>query len=342
MTSPTLVATRDVEEARAAVGKLFCEHRLEPLSPGHTIDMRLRVDQMGPMGLVHLDYGGTVKIAPRPLSTFYLVQIPLAGKAFVEQGGAQITSTPKLASVLSPTRSATMTWQQGNPQRCVYLSRALVENELMRMTGTQVSAPLQFDLGMDLRASGPASWIRTVNFLCAEAVQGGLVASLDTCPESMARTVAYTLLLAQHHNYSDQVARASRAAQPLAQRLVTLIDAHLVEPLGAAEIAEFLSVSVRALRETCRAEFGMTPVALVRERRLLAAREQLQNRTNAADRAVTEAALGVGFTHLGRFAGDYRERFGESPRETVRHRQEDPARFSPVRNHSTSAIGVSA
>jgi transcriptional regulator GlxA family with amidase domain len=35
------------------------------------------------------------------------------------------------------------------------------------------------------------------------------------------------------------------------------------------------------------------------------------------DASVTDVALACGFAHFGRFAGAYRERFGETPSETL-------------------------
>jgi AraC-like DNA-binding protein len=38
--------------------------------------------------------------------------------------------------------------------------------------------------------------------------------------------------------------------------------------------------------------------------------------------SVTESALRAGFDHLGRFAAGYRQRFGESPSQTVAEREQ--------------------
>ena len=52
------------------------------------------------------------------------------------------------------------------------------------------------------------------------------------------------------------------------------------------------------------------------EQRLQAVRRHLQRA--AAHESVSSIALHWGFAHLGRFAGDYLRRFGESPSATLR------------------------
>ena len=47
---------------------------------------------------------------------------------------------------------------------------------------------------------------------------------------------------------------------------------------------------------------------------------------SGAATAVTEVALACGFEHLGRFSTRYRDRFGESPSETLRRARGGPSR----------------
>jgi transcriptional regulator GlxA family with amidase domain len=59
----------------------------------------------------------------------------------------------------------------------------------------------------------------------------------------------------------------------------------------------------------------MSPMQYLRATRLEHARELL--RRSQPERRIADVALDCGFTHLGRFAIAYREKFGESPSETV-------------------------
>ena len=93
--------------------------------------------------------------------------------------------------------------------------------------------------------------------------------------------------------------------------------AHLSAPVSLAEVAEASGVCVRTLSRAFRKRHGLGPMGFLRHRRLEAARHDLL----VAERdgmSVTEVALSYGFRHLGRFAVDYRQAFGESPSETLR------------------------
>ena len=74
---------------------------------------------------------------------------------------------------------------------------------------------------------------------------------------------------------------------------------------------------------------GSTPLEFLRLTRLAEARRQLLETEPAA--TVTSIATYCGFTHLGRFAGWYRERYGESPSETLDRKRSrlDVAAVSP-------------
>ena len=82
------------------------------------------------------------------------------------------------------------------------------------------------------------------------------------------------------------------------------------------DIAAAAYMSVRALQARFQKELGVSPITYVRNRRLEAVYRDLQAGSTAASVYATAARYGI--THLGRLAGEYRERFGESPSETIR------------------------
>jgi adenylate cyclase len=83
-----------------------------------------------------------------------------------------------------------------------------------------------------------------------------------------------------------------------------------------AELAQATRVPERTLRRHFLAFLGRAPMDHFQAMRLDAARAALLA-GDAADASVTAIATGFGFTHLGRFALDYRNRFGEPPSATL-------------------------
>jgi len=74
-------------------------------------------------------------------------------------------------------------------------------------------------------------------------------------------------------------------------------------------------LSVRALQEGFSRELGVAPMPYVRQVRLQRVRDALVHPT--AGTTVGAVAARSGFSHLGRFAGHYLQRFGELPSVTL-------------------------
>jgi AraC family ethanolamine operon transcriptional activator len=88
-------------------------------------------------------------------------------------------------------------------------------------------------------------------------------------------------------------------------------------------------VSERRVRHAFDECFGVSPMSYLRAAALRDVQRSLVERPFGRD-AVTRAASDFGFTHLSRFAGHYRELFGESPRETVSRAR----RFQSIENQA--------
>jgi transcriptional regulator GlxA family with amidase domain len=101
------------------------------------------------------------------------------------------------------------------------------------------------------------------------------------------------------------------------------LDAMQAEPgkqFTAAELAAVAGVGVRVLQESFKQHVGMSPMTYLRRMRLDGVHAEL-SRADPWQVGVSEVATRWGFTHLGRFAGAYRQRFGEPPSQTLRDRR---------------------
>jgi transcriptional regulator GlxA family with amidase domain len=71
------------------------------------------------------------------------------------------------------------------------------------------------------------------------------------------------------------------------------------------------------LQESFRRHVGVPPLTYLRRLRLEGVHAEL-SRAGPGQVSVSEVATRWGFTHLGRFAGAYRQRYGVTPSQTLR------------------------
>jgi AraC-like DNA-binding protein len=273
--------------------------------------------QIGAIGLHYLDYGTAVRIVPRQLRTFHLVQIPLQGTALVRSGREQVYSDPTMASVPHPDRALDMTWAAESPQLIVWLDRRALEDELARMLGGQPGRRLELEAGMDLTSPAAQSWLGLLRALAADLDGAGLTVAHPAARAQAESLVMAQLLLAHRHSSTEALFRsAAQVGSKTVRRARALIEDHATEALTVADVAEAVGVSVRALQDGFRRHLGTTPTAYLRDARLARARALLVQ-ADPTTTSVAEVASSCGFNHLGRFASAYRRRYAEPPSATL-------------------------
>ena len=93
---------------------------------------------------------------------------------------------------------------------------------------------------------------------------------------------------------------------------------------GIREISQHFGVSTRQLFRAFQAEVGMSPAKYLKRYRMTQARLDLLG-ADPVSATVTQIATSWGFWELGRFAGEYRRLFEESPSETLQTFARDAA-----------------
>ncbi|MEO9188739.1 MAG: helix-turn-helix domain-containing protein [Acetobacteraceae bacterium] len=100
------------------------------------------------------------------------------------------------------------------------------------------------------------------------------------------------------------------------KRALAYLRANMASKVTLAELATACGISQRALLNQFERFLGVSPIAHLRRMRLAAARDELRQSDGTV--SISEVASGCGFTHLARFAAEYRKAFGELPSATLR------------------------
>lgn len=309
-----LFDSRDLEETQAMVGRVMKPHRLGLAGRGQRLESRMHHLAVGDISLSRLHYGADVSIEPGPLGDFFLVQMPLKGRAQVECGAQAVDSGPEVASVLSASECTAMRWRADSDQLMVRVSRALVERTLAVQLGRPLQESIRFRLGFSWRDS--PLWMQLIRYLLECASQGQALQQHRLVVTQIEQLVAATLLSVQAHNYAHAAPARSGPVLPRhVRRAQEYLDAHAHEPIRAEQLAQVAGVSLRSLYAGFREFCGVTPMQYLKDLRLERVRAELL----AGHGSVGRVALQWGFGHLGRFSADYRERFGESPSASLRH-----------------------
>lgn len=316
--------SRSPAETHARISRELKDHRLTwGRGP---VDAAFYRAEIGTLTLCILRHGAAVHIEPDRLKDFMLVQMPLSGRAEVACGNHRVSIDPCHGALIAPHQPLRLDWHEGCEQLMLKIPRA-------RLMAVAAQA---FADGQDAGGAGDPE--PQVDFAPAFALDRGpglawcrLMADLidflpapdGTTPEpAWLRRFEEAVILFLLFHQPNSLAEASRGTiEAGLPRQLALAEDYMRENLGEdislIDIASAARVSLRTLNHLFHRYRDASPMNVLRNLRLDAARAMLLRGTAES---VTEAAFACGFSHLGRFAEYYRRRFGELPKMTGRGR----------------------
>lgn len=307
--------SHDFDEVRAHVGRMYCEHQMQLVNRRSSLDLHTRRFECRGLTIAEVAYGADVLVTPGTLDQFYLIQVPSRGRAWVSVDGTQHSCMPGHASIQNPDRPIEMFWSADCQKTVLRYERTSFERFAELYSGLPVRKALTMRPSVALgEAAGTAlrtvlESLSTVSAFACDPLPPILKAHLETCFMS-------ALLMLQSQDGIDTLHQNDHQAPPQSVRKVRdYLEAHAHEPVDLADLCAVGGVPLRTLHHQFRRHLGMTPLQLLREIRLERARADLLRA--APGISVTAVALNWGFDHFGRFAATYRERFGETPRDTL-------------------------
>jgi AraC-like DNA-binding protein len=249
----------------------------------------------------------------------YQILLPIQDAMEACTGGESVLCGPQRAVVSSPQRDFWARTRGRGARFRVCVSERAVREQLAALLGHAPVQPLEFAPGMDLTKGFGSKFARYI-LAAAEDFErtNSIISSLITMTE-FEQFIVCELLLYHPHNYTKALRRLDRPIAPRdIRRAVEYIHANLAVPLTVGRIATTAGVAGQTLFKHFGDTHGISPMRYVRNLRFERARQELLTARTGA--RITDIAARWGFTHLGRFAVEYRLRFGESPSQTLAKR----------------------
>lgn len=314
------VSTCDLEEAKDHVTKVYIPHDLESRD-GQPLDFKLRYLASERLTIGHLRYGADAELLVPPMVSCYHVNLTLHGATMVGQAGCTAsTEAGQSGALFTPEDPFSVRWSPEAVQYAIKIPRASLEGQAASLIGRPIARPIRFDLGFELSTPIGQSLLASVHHLRSELSREDGIARIPLVRAQLESYVLSQLLLAVPHEYRDLIIAPRDLVRRRHVRVaMDFIAEHAAEPIAGPDIAQAACVSLRALQAGFQEELGISPMSYLRNVRLDRAHAELL--TGADGASVSQIATRWGFMHLGRFAEQYRRKFGVLPSETVRARQ---------------------
>ena len=123
------------------------------------------------------------------------------------------------------------------------------------------------------------------------------------------------LTTALFSKYNDEVDILSQNST-IWEKLENYIETYKYRAIMVSELSQTAQISERSLYRLFHERFGITPKAYLNKLRLNGARSDLI-KSSTSDTKIVHIANAWGFWHMGKFATDYKDLFGELPSETL-------------------------
>lgn len=273
------------------------------------------------MYLAYMEYSAALEMTGlAPLDAGYGVHLPLDGYIELHSGGQIVQCGSGRAAVVSPSNDFSLTASGGCGRLLLSVGREALTDHLATMLGDLPAERLVFDPNVDPDMASSRRLANAVRYAAQEFERKESIHGNDIVVSQFEQFVMTLLLMTQPNNYSDALRRTDNGVRPKdVKRAIDYIQANLSLSITLEDLVGVSGVPGRTLYQHFQDFVGTTPMGYVKKARYERARDDLEMLNGEG--TVTEIAGRWGFSHLGRFAAEYRRRFGELPSVTAGRRK---------------------
>jgi len=256
-----------------------------------------------------MHYHGDFSVVLPELQDEITFVIPTAGK-IVFNHTSESVGICQVGLAIDKADIRSMHFVDNHAQHGMSISRALLTERLSTLLERPILNKLHFEPLVDLNVSG-FQGIKALIDLATGTEFDLLINTGTLMPSRLREMLVDAVLEAWPHNFSEALRRPSPLIAPRhVKRAVEYIQAHPDARVSGSDLARLTSVSLRALQEGFRRFMGLSIVEYQREVRLQRAYDML---TQSGSPSVTDVAVQLGFSNVGRFCQYFQNAYGLSP-----------------------------
>ncbi|WP_127551427.1 AraC family transcriptional regulator [Actinoplanes sp. OR16] len=313
------VRTGDLDEAREVCGEHMYPRSMRLLERGARLDAHYAFLKLDAMTIGDVRYGTPVAISVGELGGYH-VNLAASGHFFAGQGRRPLEGGPRQAAVYRPVGHTELHYTSADCRLfAVKIDRWAMEACLRDVHDVPVRGPIRFAGRLDVSRPPGRSCAALIRLLGEEVGNPDSIFHRPLVAAPLEEALMTALLLAVDHQYADQLHDPSRV-RSTPRGITAAVDAIHDDPRRAytvAKLAEIAGVTASQLRAGFLSRHGLTPMAYLRQIRLLAAHAELRA-ADPAHHSLDEIARRWSFPRQDLFAAQYRARFHEDPATTLR------------------------
>jgi AraC-like DNA-binding protein len=244
----------------------------------------------------------------------YVLSCAVEGEAAGAHVGQDFVIRPgQRAAVFSPGESGVIWIGSGHRAHNVMFARSVLEQHLTTLTGACARGPLRFEVAVDLGHGPGAAVLGLAELLQVESERPSPSHALLA---GLRDALLTTLLTGLNHSASNRLAAPTPSVTPACvRRAEEYLAANVGEAITLQDLVAAVGVPARSLQVAFKKYRSTTPMAFLRQLRLESARRRLLDAH--VEYTVVDVARELGLGNPGRFAVEYKRRFGESPSQTL-------------------------
>ena len=304
---------RDPEQFEDIVEPVAGKVSIRP-ARGARFHADLQVFRLGNIGMLSVR-ANSLKVVIEPPHDFYGVTVPLGLPFSIHERSKEQRFARDTAHLLHASEGFKLTATDG----CQLLGSNFfidpLQDYVRRLSQSDADAALRIDSRLSLSTPAGTGLQRALARAWARVHSGGgdLESELSL-KELEDELIARFILATETEVYGRQA--TGRDGPAYLKKAEDFLCANLDSPVTRDRLAEAAGVSIRTLSRAFTKHHGMGPLAFLKQRRLDAAYRDLLG-AEPGTVSVTDTAVRYGFAHMGKFAIEYRQAFGESPSRSL-------------------------